>query len=160
MGVKFKDRLTPEGQKFFRELVELRGLEVRVGFHRGDAKEEDGTDICDVAAYNELGTEHIPARPFLRKSVDENENEINAFLQEKKDDLLRGVPARRVLEDIGIFQKDLIQTKIEEGKFEPNAKSTVRRKAKKGPGPYLPLKDTGKMEQSVNYKIQKKGSGD
>ena len=35
MGVRFRDRLTPEGQRFFRELAELKELEVRVGFQRG-----------------------------------------------------------------------------------------------------------------------------
>ena len=77
MGVRFRDRITPEGQRFFRELAELKDLEVRVGFQRGDASEEDGTDMCDVAAYNELGTDHIPARPFIRQSVDDNESKIN-----------------------------------------------------------------------------------
>ena len=27
MGVRFRDRLTPEGQRFFRELAELKELE-------------------------------------------------------------------------------------------------------------------------------------
>ena len=72
-------------------LQELSKLEVRVGFQAGEAQEEDGTDICEVAAYNELGTEHIPARPFLRKSVDENVNKINSFMKAKVRDLTQGV---------------------------------------------------------------------
>ncbi len=160
MGVRFRDRLTPEGERFFRELAELKELEVRVGFQRGDAQEEDGTDMCDVAAFNELGTDHIPARPFIRQSVDDNESKINAFLKAQVKDFAKGKSAEQVLKEIGNFQKDLIQTEIEEGNFVPNAESTIRQKAKKGPGPYLPLQDTGRMKQSVNFVIQKKGSGD
>lgn len=155
MGAKVKDKMTPEGILFQRMLKELADKEVRIGFQHGKATEEDGTDVCDVAAWNELGTVNMPSRPFLRKSVDENEGKINSFLQSKKKDLVRGVSAEQVLKEIGIFQKDLIQEKITEGSFAPNAESTVRQK-----GSSKPLIDSGRMRQSVNYVIQKKGSGD
>ena len=155
MGVRFRDRLTPEGQRFFRELAELKELEVRVGFQRGKAQEEDGTDICDVAAFNELGTDHIPARPFIRQSVDDNESKINSFLKEEVKDFAQGKSAEQILKEIGIFQKDLMQDKITSGSFAPNAESTIKKK-----GSSKPLVDTGRMRQSVNYVIQKKGSGD
>lgn len=155
MGVKIRDRLTPEGQRFFRELAELKELEVRVGFQRGDAQEEDGTDICDVAAYNELGTDHIPARPFIRQSVDDNEKKINSFLKAQIKDFANGKSAEQVLKETGIFQKDLMQDKIKSGDFAPNADFTIKKK-----GSSKPLVDTGRMRQSVNYVIQEKGSGD
>lgn len=60
-----------------------------------------------------------------------------------------------MLKEIGIFQKDLIQEKITDGDFAPNAESTIRQK-----GSSKPLIDSGRMRQSVNYVIQKKGSGD
>ena len=155
MGARTRDRITPEGQRFFRELAELKELEVRVGFQRGDAQEEDGTDICDVAAFNELGTDHIPARPFIRQSVDDNESKINSFLKEEVKDFAQGKSAEQILKEIGIFQKDLMQDKITSGSFAPNAESTIKKK-----GSSKPLVDTGRMRQSVNYVIQKKGSGD
>lgn len=154
MSVKVKISDTPDGRKFKRMLEELATLEVRIGFQAGEAQEEDGTDMCDVAAYNELGTEHIPARPFLRKSVDENASKINSFMKAKVKELTQGKPGEQVLKEIGIFQKDLIQEKIKSGTFEPNADSTIAKK-----GSSKPLIDTGKMRQSVNYVIQKKGSG-
>jgi hypothetical protein len=155
MAAKTMDKLTPDGIKFQKMLNELAGKEVRIGFQHGKASEDDGTDICDIAAWNELGTEHTPSRPFLRKSVDENESKINAFLQSKKKELVSGISAEQVLKEIGIFQKDLIQEKITDGDFIPNAESTVQRK-----GSSKPLIDTGRMRQSVNFVIQMKGSGD
>ena len=154
MGVKVTDRMTADGNKLQKMLKVLAEKEVRVGFQAGKATEEDGTDICDIAAWNELGTVHIPARPFLRQSVDDNVSKINSFLQSKKKDLVRGVSAEQVLKEIGIFQKDLIQEKITEGNFTPNAESTVKKK-----GSSKPLIDTGRMRQSVNYEIKSKGSG-
>lgn len=152
MGVKFRDRMTPEGIRFQKMLNELAEKEVRIGFQRGAATEDDGTDICDVAAWNELGTVNIPSRPFLRKSVDENVDKINAFLKGQKKKLISGADAEQVLKEIGLFQKDLIQEKITEGSFAPNAPSTVRKKKSS-----KPLVDTGRMRQSVNYVIQRKG---
>lgn len=155
MGAVVIDRMTAEGRQFQQVLKDLAKLEVRIGFQHGQATEEDGTDICDVAAWNELGTVNSPPRPFLRKSVDENEEKINHFLQSKKADLIRGVPTEQILKEIGLFQKDLIQEKITEGSFQANAASTIRKK-----GSNKPLIDTGRMRQSVNYVVKKKGSGD
>lgn len=53
MGVKITDRITPDGIKFQKMLKELEEKEVRIGFQHGEATEEDGTDICDIAAYTE-----------------------------------------------------------------------------------------------------------
>ncbi len=155
MGAKVKIRVTPEGQRLQRILKELKELEVRVGFQHGKTVEPDGTDICDIAAWNELGTEHTPARPFLRKSVDDNKNRIKAFLEYQMQQMIHGVSAEQALKEIGIFQKDLIQEKITEGSFIPNAVSTIIQK-----GSSKPLVDTGRMRQSVNYVVKKKESGD
>ena len=152
MNVKVTDRLTPEGRRFMQQIKELSELEVRIGFQQGEAQEDDGTDICDIAAWNELGTANIPSRPFLRKSVDENEQAINDFLKDEMAMLKNGTPAEQILKEIGIFQKGLIQEKIRNGDYVPNAVSTIRKK-----GSAQPLIDTGRMRQSVNYVIKKKG---
>lgn len=153
MSINITERLTSDGKKFEQMLKKLADKEVRIGFQKGEATEADGTDICDIAAWNELGTENMPARPFLRKSVDENTAKINGFLSGLKDDIVNGASAENVLEQIGIFQKDLIQEKITNGSYEPNAASTVKKK-----GSSKPLIDSGRMRQSVNYVIKKKGS--
>ena len=152
MSVKIKDRITGDGKKLFDKLKEIKELEVRVGFQSGKAAEEDGTDICDIAAWNELGTENIPSRPFIRNSVDNHSDEINSFLMEKRNDLVHGASAKQVLNEIGLFQKNLIQSEIIDGSFEANAESTIKKK-----GSSRPLIDTGRMRQSVNYVVQKKG---
>lgn len=155
MGIKIKDSITVDGNKFKQMLKELAEKQVRVGFQKGAAKEDEGTDICDIAMWNELGTENMPSRPFLRKSVDENEEKITEFLQDSVKKVLMGNSAEQVLKEIGIFQKDLIQEKIIEGDFVPNANSTIKKKKST-----KPLIDTGRMRQSVNYVIKKKGTED
>lgn len=146
------DKLTPEGERIFRELKKLGEMVVQIGFQHGAATEDDGVDVCDVAAFNELGTETIPSRPFLRDSVDNNKDEIVSFLHSKVEDIIHGKTAEQVLKEIGVFQKDMVQTTIEDGYFEPNAESTILKK-----GSYYPLIDTATMKNSVNFVIKKKG---
>lgn len=155
MAVKITDRETESGKKFRKMLEELKKLEVRVGFQSGEGTEENDVDICDIATWNELGTEHSPSRPFIRQSVDNNAAKINNLLQSEKKKLTNGTSAEQILKEIGIFQKGLIQREIVSGEFEANAESTIKKK-----GSSKPLIDTGKMRQSVNYVIREKGGGD
>lgn len=155
MASKSKDTVTADGVKFKAMLAELASKEVRIGFQNGDAQSDDGTDMCDIAMWNELGTINMPSRPFLRMSVDDNEGKIGSFIDSQKTNLSKGASGEQILKEIGIFQKDLIQDKIASGAFTPNAESTIRKK-----GSSTPLIDSGRMRQSVNYVIQAKGSGD
>ena len=153
MSVKVTDKITADGKKLQKILKELADKEVRVGFQQGKTTEEDGTDVCDIAAWNELGTVNMPSRPFLRMSVDDNSDKINSFMSAQKRSIINGESAGRILMKIGIFQIDLIQEKITEGSFAPNAPSTIKAK-----GSSKPLIDTGRMRQSVNFEIKQKGS--
>jgi hypothetical protein len=148
------DRWTPEGLRLKAALKELDKLEVAVGFQAGSGADENGTDICDIAAWNELGTSRIPSRPFMRQSIDDHAGEINEFMQGMKDEIISGASAETVLNTVGVFQKDMIQQEITNGSFAPNAPATIAKK-----GSSHPLIDTGRMRQSVNYIVRAKGSG-
>ena len=67
---KVIDTLTPEGERFMKELRELAELEVRIGYQReqgaGTNTDDDKprADLVDIAMWNELGTVNSPSRPF------------------------------------------------------------------------------------------------
>ncbi len=148
------DKLTPEGRKFLKEIEKLKGLQVHVGFQAGEVTDDNGVDIANVAAFNELGTATAPARPFLRKSVDENTGKIKTMCASQLKRLRDGATAEDVLNKVGVFQKGLVQRKIVDGSFAPNAPSTIRKKHSD-----KPLIDTGLMRRSVNYVIKSKEGG-
>jgi len=166
MGISITDTITEEGKNIQKMLEELVEMEVCVGFRHEKGKkveqEERGTkkkkkkekkvDVCNIALWNEFGTETIPSRPFLRKSVDENRTVIDDMLDKSARTLLSGQPVQRVLNRLGSFQKGLVQKKIVEGSYVPNALSTIRKK-----GSSRPLIDGGRMRQSVHYVIRRKG---
>ena len=157
-------KLTPAGERYFKELKKLTEKEVRFGFfadtnrpaalRKSDGTIEDSPDvtILDVAMWNELGTVNSPPRPFMRMSIDENKAKINAFCANEARKISQGGTAEQALKSIGVFAKGLVQEKIKDGTFVPNAPSTIARK-----GSDKPLIDTGRMRQSVNFVIKDKG---
>ena len=146
------DRLTPEGQRFFAEIEKLKEQQVFVGFQAGQVTDDRDVDMAQIAMFNELGTSTAPSRPFLRKSVDENEDKINVTCGKELEKLKSGATAETILKRVGALGVRLVQEKIGSGSFEPNAPSTIRRK-----GSDKPLIDTGRMRQSVKYVIKKRG---
>ena len=152
MSLEFSD-MTPEGKKFMKELKKLENLEVRVGFQAGDATYDDsGADVATIAAYNELGSSSTPPRPFMKQSFEKHQSELQAACDEANRTIGQGGTAEQALDKIGVFCKGLVQQEIVDGGFEPNAESTIKKK-----GSSQPLIDTGRMRQSVNYVVKKRG---
>ena len=152
MSVGFSD-LTPEGKRYFAQLEKLSKLEVQVGFQSGDMY-DDGTSLAEIAAYNELGTSTSPARPFMKQSFENHEEELKAACKAVNDTIASGGSVEQALNALGVSVKGLVQEEIVDGDFTENALSTIKKKKSE-----QPLIDTGTMRQSVNFVIKKKGEG-
>lgn len=169
------DKLTPEGEKFYAELKKLTESEVFIGYQAGKEsyQTEDGreVDMAQIAAFNEFGTKHIPSRPFLRKSYDENKDKIAGMSEVLSKQLAEGGTAEKCLKQMGAFGVSLVQEKIRDGNFQKNSDITLnggwiyhKESGKsfyikgKGEKSTKPLIDTGRLRQSVHYVIKKKGS--
>ena len=150
MGFGFSG-LTPEGRRYFEALKKLSELEVQVGF-QGDQTAEDGTSLAEIAAYNELGTSTIPARPFMKQSFENHEDELRAACERVNAALASSKSVEQALNVLGVTVKGLVQAEIVDGDFAENAPSTIKKK-----GSDRPLIDTGTMRQSVNYVIKRRG---
>lgn len=143
-------KITPEGERYLKEINRLVESEIRVGFQSGESSYDDGTDLVAVAAYNEYGTSDTPARPFMKQSFENHEQELRAACENAFKGVSSGGSAETALKQLGVFAKGLIQEEIASGSFEPNKPSTIKKK-----GSARPLIDTGLMRQSVNYTIKK-----
>ena len=141
--------LTPEAKRYFKELKKLKKLEVQVGFQSGEAQEENGADVAEIAAFNELGSSNTPARPFMRQSFENHQGELQAACTAVEKKIQSGATAEEALETLGAFCKGLVQQEIVDGGFAPNSPYTIAKK-----GSDQPLIDTGTMRQSVNYAIK------
>lgn len=145
-------REVDHGWKQLRKgLSELNHIVVDVGVQAGD-RSSDGHDLASIAAYNEFGTDHIPSRPFMRSSFDENLRKIDAFAQNV---IKRAVGSQlsfgQALELVGQKMTGIIQRKIVDGPWTPNAPATIRQK-----GSDQPLIDTGRLRQSIRHVVRRR----
>lgn len=140
--------LTPEGKRYFAELEKLSRRKVKVGF-QSDQAYEDGTTLPQVAAYNELGTSDMPARPFMKQSFENHGDELQAACDDVNATISNGGSCEDGLNRLGVFLVGLVQDEIVEGGFAPNAPSTVKKK-----GSAQPLIDTSTMRGSVKFVIE------
>lgn len=152
MAADFEIRLTPQGRRFQKELEELTKLEVAVGYQQGQT-DENGVSLAEIAIFNDLGTVHIPSRPFMRDSLNNNKEHIANFMQKAAKGIANGVSAQEVLNKIGAEQQRLIQKEIRNGNFVPNSPATIKKK-----GSARPLIDQGTLRDSVHFVVRERGS--
>jgi hypothetical protein len=131
------------------DFKELKDTGVKVGLM--GSEEVDGTTIVDIGAYNEMGTKHIPARPFMTKTADDHREGIYKYTERLVGQMIDGkYSTRQVLSFMGLWYQAKVQMTIRQAKTwaVPNAPATIKAK-----GSTSPLIDTGRMVGAVRYEI-------
>lgn len=131
-------------KKLQRTLKRLTGAKIKVGFFDGD--------VASYAAFQEFGTLHIPARPFIRSTIEVEQGEI----KEAQALVMKGVfegkfTAKQAAQALGDFIRRLILKRIDNASSwaAPLEESTI---AKKGSAD--PLIDTGRMRDTLIVKVE------
>lgn len=105
------------------------------------------SQVAEIAAYQEFGTEFIPARPFMSTSFDESQVELTELKKKLYDKILEGrLTTERALVILGEFMSNKTKRKIKDITSPPNRPSTIKRK-----GSSNPLIDTAQMINSVTH---------
>ncbi len=165
IGVIDKDR----GWKAMLKAIEAMAGEsyVKVGVLADDAKgglhaidPETGKaadlTVAEIAACNEFGTDHIPARPFLRPTFDAVRPELERMSVKGILGILDGrLSVGQVLNLMGAFLAAETKKTITVGaEIAPtNAPSTKARKQAKGKGTVRTLVDTGRMVGAITWTV-------
>lgn len=138
-------------RRIITNLAGFDGAQIHVGVLRDAGKEKDGTDLVDVAAYNEYGTKHIPSRPFLRIASDEKGDSWLDLAEEGITAVTAGrMNKHQVLKLVGVQAKaDVRKVFGDRSKLEANKASTIRRK-----GSSAPLIDSGTLRRAVDYRLE------
>lgn len=134
------------GLKDFKKKLGVKAPKVTAGFYQG-ALYDDGTPIAQVAFINEFGGDNIPPRPFMRRTLKENQKKWKKIVGEKIEDNFDIVASAKYVANI---IKGDIQEMITELKTPPNAPSTIAKKKSSNP-----LIDTGTMRTAIQYKVEK-----
>ena len=144
------------GDKYKAVLEKIARLKLtaQAGIPAG-ATTTDGKSIPMYAAYNEFGTSRIPARPFMRTTASEHQNEWCETLADAlKGEILKD-NAKGAMGLVGEQMKAHIQQTIQKGSFAPNSPKTIANKRRKGKvEPDHPLIDTGQMLASIISEVK------
>ncbi len=138
---------------WFRIQTDIKGLQNRrvdVGI-LPNAGSNQGVRIVDYAVFNEFGTATIPARPFMRKTADDSQKTLPAFMGFLITNLVNGKTTPvRVQHTLGQWYQARIRTTIGSARSwaAPNAPMTLSMKSHQSP-----LLDTYSMYNSINYKL-------
>jgi len=142
-------------KRIFKDIKNMDGKGVKVGIMGGTS--EKGVAIVDYAVWNEFGTKHIPARPFMQQTADLHADETIQFSGFLVGKLIDGaIKPDKLLKSLGEFYVKRMKMVVRNAKewAQENADSTIARK-----GSSSPLIDTGRMLNAITYEITSGGSG-
>lgn len=137
-------------QRIKDEISAAQGAGVNVGILSDETETyEDGTDMLLVAAANEFGTAdgHIPPRPFIRGSFDQQSRALQVLSERLWNQVLAGrLTARNALGLLGEEHQGQVQDYIVALQTPPNAPSTIAQK-----GSSNPLNDEGRLRNAIRW---------
>lgn len=122
------------------------GKLLRVGFLETE-KYPDGTNVAQVAFWNEYGTKTSPPRPFFRQTIAAKSDKWGAALGANL--AANGYDTTKALKLVGTGIKDQITKSIVDFASPGNAPYTIAQK-----GFDKPLVDTGQMQRAVGFDIK------
>ena len=148
-----RNRVTEKDHGWKRVKGEMKAAQnsgVKVGILSDETETyDDGADMLLVAAANEFGTAdgHIPARPFIRGSYDQNRSGLARTAQRLWDQVLAGrLTTKRALGLLGEQHQGQVQEYMTALDTPANAPRTVARK-----GSSNPLIDEGRLRNSIRW---------
>lgn len=135
--------------KYVRDTSKLNGRGVKVGIQADAGKDPNsGTDLVDIAIFNEYGTETIPARPFVRDFFEKNRTVLGTAMDRQADAVAAGASPAQAMDTLGLWVEKHQKRHIQQSPAwaVPNAPLTVKLK-----GSSTPLIDHGTMLNAIRY---------
>ena len=123
MAVQIKGNLA-QAKALIERLRADKDKAVYVGFPAEFDEPLEGAknfNLASLAAVLELGNEHIKPRPFLRQTLQENQEKYTALFAER---FKQGIDIAKIYEEIASTAQGDVQLNIAEGDWLENADST------------------------------------
>lgn len=131
-----------------KALKALDGASVEIGWFDSNRYNND-IPVAAVAAWNNLGTPTMPARPFMTKAIHDGNATVGALVEQNTKAMVDGNMSPDVyLHNIGLHYETAVVDSIVNGGWQKNADSTIAKK-----GFDAPLRDSKIMMQTVTHEI-------
>lgn len=153
--------MTPEAvlkqmQHQLKTLQEMKSKSVAVGVLKSKATGKvykNGTNVLQVAAIHEYGTNTTPQRSFLRMPQELKAKELSAFINKQMIKVLSGEqPTEKGLGLIGVYAVNLSQDAFSTGGFGKWPDISAETKEQKGSSAILI--DKGILKNSITWEIR------
>ena len=146
--VKVNDRVW---RGVLKRVSEMKRGTVRVGV-MGDAGDENGVSLAEIAAFHEFGTSTIPERSFLRATFFGHAAEgLRVMCEKLSKAVVEGkLDEPRALGLLGTWAVAEVKKTIRASIAPELAAATIAAK-----GSSLPLVDTGQLINSVTFVVEK-----
>ncbi len=137
-------------KSLIKELTRNKGSNVTVGVHKGEGVTKSGAEIGSVGYWLDQGTKHMPARPWVRGTVDKFSKRYQNILKQNYSAVLLGrMTVKAALEDLGGQVKDDMRNFIISDQVQPETSEAVMAtKASK-----KTLFETGKLVDAVHFRV-------
>jgi hypothetical protein len=149
-----KVTVTERGNKIpdlMRRLKRLASMEIHIGVISGEKGAD--SELVMIASVNEFGTRslHVPERSFIRNSFELYRSDIEKAFKMGIQQVIKGAAPDQIMGQIGEAIVGKIVGRIDAGIAPANAPSTIKQK-----GGSKPLIDTGRLKQSITWKVVNK----
>ena len=154
----FNCRRKSMSKDVFRRLKNIQNATLQIGWF--DAKYEDGTPVSTVAMIQEFGApeKNIPPRPFMRPAKMEHAQEWKELFQKGAKAIHNGRKTEEdVLNELGDQIIAYIRSAIMDVHFPPLKEQTLKARRRKGNYSDKPLRDTKKMFDTLEKRVEMKG---
>ena len=138
--------------KTLKKLGKPTGVAIGILAKDANRKSSSGeTTLLKVGTWNELGTDTIPARSFIRETFDMHRDEGMRRLTGLMRQVARGELDEEVaLNRFGLWFQGVVQARMAESIPPPNAPSTIKKK-----GSDTTLIDHGLLRSAISYEIRR-----
>lgn len=129
---------------------------VYIGVIGNNSGREGELNNAQLMAIHEFGTEHIPERAPIRKTMAKNGDSYGTMFEKAIKGVLEGkFDADVILNKIGVQVSGDVVKEIQDGLTPDISDSTKARRIKgDGDGEMKPLIDTGALVQSISYEVK------
>lgn len=137
-----------------RETNRLAGLDIVAGVLPKDADKTypNGMTVLEVALLMIYGTATIPARDFMTGTATAYEHKTADVMQDYAGRVMDGsLSPHAAADELGLWFRGRINAHIDNGPWEGNAESTIRRK-----GRDQPLVDSKFLYNTLDHEVRKR----
>jgi len=149
-GLRVRVGVLDDGAKQEKRPRAAQSKKARVRAKAASQSRAQRMSLLEVAVVHEFGAGHVPARSFIRATIDEKRGEIEQLQGLLAKQILEGkVTPEDALGIVGTKVAAWCQTRIAAGIAPPLKPATIARK-----GSSVPLVNTGQLKSAITWRVE------